>query len=68
MELAAALSKRGAKVVGFDPPMNQRDLSPIKGLIEHHDALDSIAARPDGRLAVRLYELASYGYEVDVYL
>jgi UDPglucose 6-dehydrogenase len=47
LDLAKGLIKGGALVSGFDPMMNQQDLTAMEGLIQHYFQWDQITATPD---------------------
>lgn len=47
LELAARLGARGARVLGYDPFMNERDLSPLRGIVEHRAQWSDLHAPPD---------------------
>ncbi len=47
LDLARVLRERKARVLGFDPSMNARDLSELHGLIEHRAAWSDVGEMPD---------------------
>jgi UDPglucose 6-dehydrogenase len=47
LDLAKELQSRGFSCVGYDPIMNSKDLSGIKGLIDHKADLKEISTRPE---------------------
>jgi UDPglucose 6-dehydrogenase len=47
LDLAKELQSRGFACLGFDPIMNNKDLSALKGLIDHKVELKEIAKRPE---------------------
>lgn len=47
IELAKKLKKIGAKVLGFDPVMNQKDLTQLDGLITHFEEIKKLQSMPD---------------------
>lgn len=42
IEIAQKLAAHGVECHGFDPVMNDKDLSPLNGLIKHHNDLRSV--------------------------
>lgn len=47
LDLAKELQTRGYSCIGYDPIMNSKDLSGIKGLIEHKNELPEIKTKPE---------------------
>ncbi|HSY21373.1 MAG TPA: nucleotide sugar dehydrogenase [Polyangiaceae bacterium] len=52
LELAARLRAQGAVVLGYDPFMNERDLSPLEGVIEHRAHWSEFHTPPDATIVM----------------
>lgn len=46
LDLAEELSRNGLEISGFDPVMNGKDLSALKGKIKHFDSLAALSNQP----------------------
>lgn len=47
IEVASRLKKEGCRVWGFDPVMDQRDLTPLKSLLHHCAQIEQCEVKPD---------------------
>ena len=47
LDLAKELGVRGFKCLGYDPLMNEKDLSGLKGLMTHKNSFSEITEKPE---------------------
>jgi UDPglucose 6-dehydrogenase len=52
IELATRLVERGARVIGYDPFMNGRDLSSLSGIVDHRAEWQDIHGAPDAAIVM----------------
>jgi len=52
IELASRLAQRGARVIGYDPFMNGRDLAPLLGIIDHRAEWIDLHGAPDATIVM----------------
>ncbi len=52
IELATRFTARGARVLGYDPFMNSRDLSPLAGIIDHKAEWKDLQGAPDATVVM----------------